>query len=101
MSDLLPERPSKCMRLTKWGYCRQETAAGEAECSYHARRLNRVDPYYEAKIVRNLLHPIDSYLTAPEINATIGGRKRNDGRRLDSFCSDQEQPGAGGLRRRW
>lgn len=46
------------------------------------------DAYYESKRLRGLLaSPLD-YLTDEEMNATMQGRSRGDGRRIDAYTSD-------------
>lgn len=52
-------------------------------------RSNKVpDRCYEEKIVRNLLQPTWSYLTDTEAEASVNGRYRGDGRRLDLYVTD-------------
>ena len=43
------------------------------------------DRFYEEKICRGLLQPTFDYLTDSEAEATVNGRYRGDGRRLDQF----------------
>lgn len=45
------------------------------------------DRSYHEKIARNLLQPADSYLSKTEIDATLNGRYRGDGRRTDNYVS--------------
>lgn len=79
---------SRCRRLTKWGRCQQPAGTGAEQCTYHTRRSEDGDSYYERKVVLGLVQPVEDYLTDVEIGATLGGRKHEDGRRLDAYCLD-------------
>lgn len=77
----------RCKRRHKvHGRCQQD-ARFEGLCGYHLRRLDggRVDPYYEAKVVRGLVEPTDHYMTETEVRALFEGRTKNDGRRIDHW----------------
>lgn len=89
-----PSRPRKCEYLSPWGRCQQRRfeqrePGGPFHCSFH-HRWNRPesetpDPTYHRKIVEGLLEPTDDYLSDAELNATLRGRVRADGRRLDEY----------------
>ena len=46
------------------------------------------DPSYEEKICRGLIQPTFEYMTDSEAEATVNGRYRGDGRRMDQFVHD-------------
>lgn len=46
------------------------------------------DQTYEEKIVKGLLEPTFAYLSPEEAEATVNGRYRGDGRRLDQYVVD-------------
>jgi hypothetical protein len=41
--------------------------------------------YYHAKVVDGLVSKTSEYLSSTEVDALFGGRRRNDGRRLDHY----------------
>jgi len=47
------------------------------------------DQEYERKIVAGLLSPTWSYMSHEEMEATVNGRYRGDGRRLDQYVTDE------------
>lgn len=47
------------------------------------------DPSYEQKIAMGLIQPTFEYMTDSEAEATVNGRYRGDGRRLDQFVTDE------------
>lgn len=53
-----------------------------------ARKGVKPDRAYEEKISRALLQPTWSYLTDTEAEASVNGRYRGDGRRLDLYVTD-------------
>lgn len=77
-----------CEFPTKFGPCQQET---EGTCVYHRRFHDpgfRPDDYYHKKVVTGQVQPVETYLTPTELNATMRGRRRADGRRLDQYTID-------------
>jgi hypothetical protein len=59
----------------------------DGTCSYHLNHVGPHDRSYHEKIAKNILQPADSYLSQTEIDATMNGRYRGDGRRLDPYVS--------------
>lgn len=60
-------------------------------CGFHARWAGQdgvPDAFYHRKVVLGLTVPADGFLTAVELQATLHGRSRGDGRRLDAYCLD-------------
>lgn len=60
-------------------------------CSFHSHWLfvpGEPDEHYHRKVVKGLCSPTFDYLTPEEARATMAGRSRGDGRRLDAYCSD-------------
>ena len=47
------------------------------------------DRSYEQKIIAGLLTPTWAYMSPEEMEATINGRYRGDGRRLDQYITDE------------
>lgn len=46
------------------------------------------DCYYHTKVRAGLLEPLDAILTPAELEATMDGRFRGDGRRLDAYVTE-------------
>lgn len=88
-SGTLPRRSSvsrrHCLVSTRWGKCRQLSAAGP--CPYHAHPHPAPDLYYERKVVLGLVQPAASFMTPSELHAVVQGRYRGDGRRIDRYVS--------------
>lgn len=93
----------RCEYVSPWGRCRQKgqqaTEGGKRSlrlCPFHRRWINRddePDTYYHRKIVEGFLEPTDTVFTCSEIRTMLAGRSRGDGRRLDSYClEDQVDP---------
>lgn len=89
----------RCDERTPWGRCCQpgtvpvEGFVRKVRCVFHAAwadRLDAPDRAYHEKIARGLLQPVATYLTDGELRATLHGRSRGDGRRLDAFCLDDQ-----------
>lgn len=53
-----------------------------------ASKRQTPDPFYEKKLVEGFTIPVDEYLTQAEIEATLNGRYRGDGRRIDQYTAD-------------
>lgn len=49
------------------------------------KRRRRTLCYYHEKVASGLLLPLRDVLSPVEIESTMGGRPRNDGRRLDHY----------------
>lgn len=89
----------RCDERTEWGRCAQagtRLVAGytrKVRCPFHdhwSRNDGQPDRNYHRKIVLGLLEPTDLYLTEDELRATLHGRSRGDGRRLDAYCLDDQ-----------
>lgn len=83
-----------CSTITKWGRCAQPAwpPSTTGRCRSHetwARKGVEPDPYYHRKIVLRELQPTFDYLSDAEAEATINGRYRGDGRRLDQYITDE------------
>lgn len=59
-------------------------------CSQAAYRGHRLC-YYHEKLADGLLKPIEAYLTAGEIQTVLVGRRRLDGRRLDTYVVTRQE----------
>ena len=73
-----------------WGRCQQRTHLESRKCSAHDvwDRIGATpDPYYHQKVVEGVISPTFDYLTDSEANASVKGRYRGDGRRLDQFVT--------------
>lgn len=69
--------------------CRAETLRGECTGTLlfdSTVKKNEPFCYYHRKLKAGLLQPVHEYLTAAEIEITLGGRPRNDGRRIDVYA---------------
>lgn len=74
----------------EWGLCQQVTDA--LLCRFHAGALDiNADPYYHEKIVKGLVQPVSEYLLPAEINATMHGRPKGDGRRFDAYVTGRQR----------
>jgi hypothetical protein len=75
--------------VTKWGKCQQPAKYPSDFCSFHARWMLKApqqpDEGYHKKIALGLLEPAEDYLSGSELRATMNGRYRGDGRRLDFY----------------
>ena len=61
-------------------------------CRSHQTWLSKgrsPDPFYEEKIVKGLLQPTWEYMSDAEAHATLNGRYRGDGRRIDQYVSEE------------
>lgn len=82
------------MVTPKWGQCQQPAWADspEGRCRSHEAWALKpgatIDNSYHEKIVKGLLQPTWSYLSESEMEATVNGRYRGDGRRLDQYIVD-------------
>jgi len=88
-SDCVPQ----CSKITPWGQCRQPSWASSTTglCRSHETwtTLGKTpDKNYHEKIARGLLEPTWAYMSDAEIDATVNGRYRGDGRRLDQYIID-------------
>lgn len=82
---------AKCKKRTIWGRCGQPPSPTSEKglCLSHDRWASRdvtPDPFYERKIVLNLTQPVDTYCSSAEIEASLNGRYRGDGRRIDVYA---------------
>ncbi len=99
-SDTAPEKESVpiktvplaeqfCNQRTPFGKCRQRVKSGL--CGLHAEMRDRdirPDPEYHRKVVSGEREPIQSKLSVSEMNSTINGRYKGDGRRLDQWVTE-------------
>jgi hypothetical protein len=85
---------ARCSTITRWGRCLQPAwlPSPTGRCRSHetwAAKGVVPDAGYHEKIVRRQLQPTWDYLSPAEIEATINGRYRGDGRRLDQYVTDE------------
>ena len=86
----------QCHRRTEWGRCQQPAATGRRLCHVHidfdgaGRNVHTgrpADRYWHEKVTKGLITPTARALSPSEIHATVNGRSRGDGRRLDAYTS--------------
>lgn len=80
-----------CSKTKKqYGRCKQPSLPSpEKWCRAHTdwkeRGVKNPDAYYEAKMFAGVLQPAASLFTKSELHATLNGRDRGDGRRVDQY----------------
>lgn len=86
------QRERRCGFRTRWGRCIQP-AVGAGWCPAHDewdREGIAPDPEYHRRVVLGEVTPIQAKLSPVEMSATMRGRYRGDGRRLDAYVTHQE-----------
>lgn len=83
----------RCDQRTRWGRCPVEGRVRVSErkvlCAFHhwwSLRDDEPDPRHHERIILGIITPVSEDLTETEIRATLHGRSRGDGRRLDAYC---------------
>lgn len=72
-----------------YGRCQQH---GQPFCSYHwGNKPASNDRYYNEKITRGLLQPVDTYLTPEQIDAMFNGAIKGDGRPIDQYVESDDE----------
>ncbi|MBA3403979.1 MAG: sigma-70 family RNA polymerase sigma factor [Gemmatimonadaceae bacterium] len=82
-------KEGRCGQPTPFGKCKQVVTSGL--CGLHAEMRDRdirPDPEYHRKVVSGEKEPIQSKLSATEMESTINGRYKGDGRRLDQWVTE-------------
>jgi DNA-directed RNA polymerase specialized sigma24 family protein len=85
-------RGDRCTVRTRWGRCAQPVV-GAGLCAAHEEWAGsdiQPDPEYHRRVVLGEVTPIQAKLSPVEINATMQGRYRGDGRRLDAYVTHAE-----------
>lgn len=90
----------RCGTTTRWGRCAQPAVGAAGMCAAHeewGREGIIPDENYHRRVVLGEVEPIQAKLSATEISATMNGRYRGDGRRLDAYVTheragEDEQP---------
>lgn len=86
---LMPSVGHQCRKRTQWGQCQQRVKGQHKLCAYHRHPdQHREDAYYHRKVVLGQVSLVEEYLDETEINATMNGRRHEDGRRLDAYVID-------------
>lgn len=86
-------RVSRCSARTRWGRCAQPAAADARLCAAHEEwRRERItpDPGYERRVVLGEIEPVVAKLSPAELKATMTGRYKGDGRRIDAYVTNDE-----------
>lgn len=80
-------------RVKPWGKCKQPPLLDDLLCSSHRfwddHPEARIDGYYHEKIVKGITTPTWDWMSETEAHATINGRYRGDGRRIDQWTNPE------------